>query len=788
MSVSRGGTFVASSITLVAILAAPSFVVAQSERPPPPPGDDPASGTGSARPFETGLGSAPPRARPGERVELSLEDGDLMDLVRMMTSITGYRFLVTGAQRNLRATIASTQPVTAAEAYQAFLVLLHANGYTIMRRGRYHVIVDSDDIERRPLPVYDPAHPPPADERFVTWLHRVRHLSASEATQLLEPLRSAEGTITSYDPTQTLIVVDTGASIRRLRQVLGVIDVPRSDVQLWVEPVHHADAAQLAATLSEIFDAETSARPGGTSQADPRSRARGAAQATPAAEVRAASSTSEDAIPLSAPLRILSDERTNSLILLTNPPTYQRILRLLRVLDRADDEQLLVHVRRLQHGDAEAVASTLTALLGGAGGAPSSGGNPAAAGPTTLGLNGTVRVQAHSDLNAIVVTSSSTDYRAVEALIDDLDTAPRQVFLEMVLMEVTVDDTDALDANLFSGIAQVFGGDVLGLLTSLGTGVDITGPGTSLSLFGPLIQDSRIPNDSGTIPQYGLQIQALATRLRTNVIATPHITALDNREANINIGENIALQNSTPTSNLLLSALAGQDAATSQSAFNQLTSASSGGRRDTGTIVTVTPHINDDGEIRLEIRAESSRSGGRSGTLGAASLLQSIAETELVAHDGETVVIGGLTSNFRDHQRSGIPILSDIPILGALFGNTQERDVKRNLLFFVTPHVIRHPSDMRAIMERRLRERRELLERQMAFDDEWEPPIDWDRTRGLVSEMLNVVGEVEAEVEAAAHMPPPTPEHVGGPSLDEEETVLDEGEDIDEGEPIEDEI
>ena len=132
----------------------------------------------------------------------------------------------------------------------------------------------------------------------------------------------------------------------------------------------------------------------------------------------------------------------------------------------------------------------------------------------------------------------------------------------------------------------------------------------------------------------------------------------------------------------------------------------------------------------------SLRQSSTSGNLGAATLAQSIAETELVARDGETVVIGGLTRESSEQVRTGIPILSEIPILGWLFGSTEDRDVKRNLLFFVTPHVIRDPSDMRAILERRLRERRELLERAMAFDDEWEPPIDYRRTRGLVGEML----------------------------------------------------
>lgn len=112
--------------------------------------------------------------------------------------------------------------------------------------------------------------------------------------------------------------------------------------------------------------------------------------------------------------------------------------------------------------------------------------------------------------------------------------------------------------------------------------------------------------------------------------------------------------------------------------------------------------------------------------------------------------------------RSGVPILSDIPILGALFGRTEERTVRRNLLFFVTPWVIRAPSDLRAIVERRMRERRELIERQMAFSDDWSPPVDYARARGLVSEILTVLEEEET-------LAPPAPapaEHVVRPPID----------------------
>lgn len=705
-----------------------------------------AQASAQARRFDTGV-ERRARVRPSERVEFSLENGDLMDLIRMMTTITGRRFLVTGTPRTISATIASTEPVSAREAYQAFLAILHLNGMTVVRRGRYHVITETDT----PIP------PPvvssgdlPRDERLVTWVHRVRHVPVAEAAQLLDGLKSSEAHLLTYAPTGTLIVIDTGASVRRMRRILREIDVAEGDAHVWVEPVHHAEAAPLAELLSAIFESDTPAPRAPAAARRAGAPARPAAARAPAARARA--------------MRILPEERTNSLILVGAVEDYQRAIALLRTLDREDEQAgSTVEVRRLQHANAEAVAATLTSLLGG------SSGSGAASAPAVEGLGGRVRVEAHTDLNALVVTASASDYRRLERLIDELDVAPQQVFLEMVLMELTIDDQDQVGVNVLSGLAGIFGSDLVGFIGGGGalSAADALS-GLALGLTGPLVHDARLPG--GAAPSFGIALQALATSDQANIISTPYVMALDNREAEINIGQNVPLQGSgVPGINPLLAAAVpgASDAASGAAALSALSNPSSGGRRDTGTIVHVTPHVNEDGEVRLEIQAEDSRAGGSAaGNLGAAILNQSIARTELVARDGQTVVIGGLMRDAMETRRSGIPFLSEIPIIGLLFGSTTTHVVKRNLLFFITPHIIRSPRDMRAIFERRIRERREFLERQMALQDDWEPPVDYSRTRGLVGEILEVLDDAEAEAEAMAVEPAPTRQHVERPPVD----------------------
>ncbi len=704
------------SLALCLVLLVPSVALAQEETEPPPDSAGP-------EPWQSGLeGRRRGRVRAGERVVLSVEDADLNDLVRLMTGITGHHYVVTGTARAIRATITSSEPVTAAEAHRAFVAILHQNGMTIVRRGPHYYIRDSGGAARDPLDVVGPGEDPPIDERFVTWIHRLAHLPIDEATALIEPLRSTEGQLLTHAPTSTIILVDTGANIARLRRILDDLDVPGGDVHMWIEPLHHASAEEAAEQVRTLFLEETPPQ-------RPRAAPSGERQAAPEAAASAAGELR----------RVMAEPRTNQLVLVGTERGYRRVLAFLRVIDRPEGDDASVHVHRLQHGDAEAVAATLQRLLGaGASGQAAAGSAPRRA----------IAIEPHADLNAVVVTASPSEHRRVRQLLEELDAPPRQVFLEMVLMELSVDGGRELGVNVLSGIAGLLDPSLLGFVTGGGVGADAADllTGLALGLTGPMVTDPRLPG--GSAPSFGVLVHALSRSTDANILSTPHVLVLDNREAVINVGENVPLQGSSVPGLPLLPGTSSTDAQAA-SAMTALAGGGSGGRRDTGTIVHVTPHINDDGEFRLEIEAEDSRQGEvASGNLAAVALRQSIAETELVVPDGQTAVIGGLMRDSVETVRTGIPVLSEIPLFGALFGSTERRTVRRNLLFLVTPYIVRGREDLRAIFERRLRERRELLERYQLAEGEWQPPLDYSRTRGLVLEILDRVAEIDAEAEA----------------------------------------
>ncbi|MBX3247118.1 MAG: type II secretion system protein GspD, partial [Myxococcales bacterium] len=228
-----------------------------ARRPVPTPagGDEPsgprAPGTGSLPQFETGVDYEP--VSPRTRVTFNLEDADLPDLVRLISNLTGKRFIVPQKIRSIKATVLAPTKVSVSEAYNAFLSILEVNGLTIVPAGRYLKIAESANIENQPIPLYTGGSPTPNQDRYLTRLHRVENVSAEDLAQLLTRFKSAAGAVTAYAPTNTLIITDTGTQIQRMLRLIESIDVARTGEQIWIEPIFHANATEVAAKLQEIF-------------------------------------------------------------------------------------------------------------------------------------------------------------------------------------------------------------------------------------------------------------------------------------------------------------------------------------------------------------------------------------------------------------------------------------------------------------------------------------------------------------------------------------------------------
>jgi general secretion pathway protein D len=276
--------------------------------------------------------------------------------------------------------------------------------------------------------------------------------------------------------------------------------------------------------------------------------------------------------------------------------------------------------------------------------------------------------------------------------------------------------------------------------------------GLAVGVQGPVIANSQ-QIVGLSLPGFGVAINALAASGDANILSTPHLIATDNVEAEISVGQNVPLQTSTGLGGLgglgNLAGLAGLGGSSGTNAAAGLAGLGALGglgglggavpRQDVGTTVTITPHINDSNEIRLEISQEISSAGAPSqtGSLGVVSIDRTRAKTELMVRDMQTVVIGGLMRDQVTRSDSKVPVLGDIPLIGALFRSSSKQKIKKNMLLFLTPYIVRSPADLRAIYERKMRERQEFIDRYFVFSGpEYEPAMDYSRTRGLVGEMM----------------------------------------------------
>ncbi|MDW8245414.1 MAG: type II secretion system secretin GspD [Sandaracinaceae bacterium] len=757
-------------------------------RPPVPPAPGSPSPDTKVQPFRTGLeGSDTRPTPPGARVSFNLEDADLPDLIRIISKITGKRFILPSKSRSIRATIYSPTDVTAAEAYQAFLSILQLNGLTLEPSGRYYKVIETNNLEQRPLPLYDENDPISPEDRYVTRLHRLEHVSVEEAANLLARFKSPEGGVATYAPTNLLIITDTAANIRRMLRILREIDVPRAAERVWVEPVHHAPVNEIIEIITQVFPPESGGSSGGAKGSPPPRPP----QLSPGAETQTPQKSGGEARIRT----IIGDERTNSLIIVATERAYLQLIGFLRLIDVPVEGEGGVHVHPLRYADAEEVAEVLSNV--GDGGRKGGGGRPRPGGAEGAAISGQVRITAYKPTNSLIITASLQDYAALRRVISRIDVPPRQVFIEAVIMELQVERSTRLGIGYHGGLPEpnidgnqgltVFGFSAqqsLGFPLSTIANPDALA-GLAVGVRGPSLQ---IPGIGVSVPSFGAVLTALATSSDVDVLSTPHLIAMDNAQAEINVGANVPLQTAGFPAFAPLAGLGGLGLGVGQPGTPQpglgavAGLAGLGGlaggffgfgvqRQTVGTTIRITPHINDTGDIRLEIEEEISEAGSPQGQLGVVPIEQRVAKTQVFARDQQTIVIGGLIRDRIQNRETKIPILGDIPVIGELFRTTSRETQKRNLVLFLTPYIIRSPEDLRAIFERRIRERQEFLDRYFVFGaHDYRPAIDHSRTRGIVLEIANKLKEIDEEREFLRQLQNQPPrEHRARPPAQEAE-------------------
>lgn len=710
-------------------------------------------------PQEMATGIEFKKPKKGTRFSFNLVDADLVELIKIIGNITGKSFILGSKVPSMKATIYAPTKINAEEAYQAFLSVLQVNGLTVVPAGRYLKLMPLGDTTARNTSITS-GRVPPGDE-IVTRLHRLKHVRAEDLAELLGRFKSPEGDVTVYAPTNMVIITDYGSSIRRLMKLIQALDVPGTGEQIWIEPINYADATELAERIKELFDVAGGSGKGGS--ATPKSRRNRAGGTQPMGEggpgpgPGGGGGEQEGSIS-----KIMPDERTNSLIIVASEPQYLRILELVKRLDVPIQGEGTMHVHKLQHASAEELAKTLNTLSKGASkGAGKKGGK--GGGEAESLFEGELEISPDKSTNSLVIVSSLRDYMSLKSVIEKLDVMQRQVLVEAVIMLVGVDKELSVGMGLHTGGA-IGSGDKQSLLygqslvnPKLNSLLLVPGTinGLAAGLRGPEIDIPGMPGVS--LPSFGVALQLMQTNSDSNVLSMPHILATDNVEASISVGENVPMQQGYNAGGAFLSQAAQSLGGANNSAAGLLSGLTGGlggmgggysiGRQNVGLDLKITPHVNDDNQVRLEIKLKNSDVKSIDPSLGP-SLIQQEATTTAVVADQQTIVIGGIMTDKDVETITKVPLLGDIPVLGVLFRSKTHKVEKKNLLIFLTPYIIRNSEDIREIFAHKMAERREFIERFTAFEyHRIDPHLDWSRTNGVVTELEKVISQAERDKE-----------------------------------------
>jgi general secretion pathway protein D len=476
---------------------------------------------------------------------------------------------------------------------------------------------------------------PTGGDLLETRVIQVQHTSATELIPLIRPLVPQYGHLAAVGSANALIISDRSANIARIEDLVRQLDRAQTDDHSVVN-LQFGWAVDIAEVLRNTM-------------------ARGEARDTAGAQ-------------------IIADSRTNRLIFTGPEQARQKLASLAKTLDTPSTRSANTRVIRLRHNDAKSLAETLGDI--------SESLAAPADGEAQGGRQQNILIRADESLNALVMLAEPELIGTLESIVRQLDIPRAQVMVEAAIVEVSGDITDALGVQ--------WAVDARGGTGSIG-GVSFGNTGLSVGSVLTAMREDEIPErlpDGAIIGlgtrSFGALITALSANSKSNLLSTPSLLTLDNQEAEILVGQNVPFQTGSYTTD-------------SSGANNPFTTIE---REDIGVTLKVVPHINDGATLRLEIEQEiSSIAPSASLSAQAVDLVtnkRSIKST-ILAEDGQVIVLGGLIQDDVTRTDSKVPLLGDIPLLGALFRSTQESHVKRNLMVFLRPTVIRDRAGLAAL-------------------------------------------------------------------------------------------
>ncbi len=572
----------------------------------------------------------------GDAVTLNFQDADISALVSTVSQITGRNFIVDPRVKG-RVTLISGTALEPGDVYEVFLSVLEVHGFAAVDSGGLTKILPANIIKQHPTRTEFGEIAAPSDEQ-ITQVYTLNHASVQELTPILRPLLPPTSHFAPHVGSNTLVFTDTAANIERVLKIVRTLDKPDTRSDIHVIRIEHANAERLAVVVREV--------------AATMQRERGEGGIAPTISVQV-------------------DSSLNALVVQAQEAQFGIIDALIRELDVKRDRAGNVHVVYLRYAKAEDLVSILNEIA-----------NADAPGAEAAAGRGDVSVQADSDTNSLVIRAGEEDFAELQEVIEKLDLRRSQVFVETIIAEVST--TRAAEIGVqWQGLHSAPSGEF-----SAESGFSPAGEGgLAVGYLNRFVTDLA----GNIVPDLNVVLRLLRSDNNTNILSTPNLLTLDNESAEIVVGQEVPFVTGRFISSASTTGVDNDDQPTT-GVVNPFQTIE---RKNVGLTLKITPQINEGGAIRLEIEQETS-SVSQTTVAGASDLItntRSIDATVLV-DDGQIIVLGGLITDDISDTFEWVPVLGKIPLLGALFRKKSKQAVKRNLMVFLRPRIIRTPADL----------------------------------------------------------------------------------------------
>ena len=621
-------------------------------------------------------------------------NANIQDVLKAISELTGKNFIIDPKLSGKISIIAPT-PITVAEAYRAFLTALSQSGYTIVPSGKFLKVVRSKDAVKDNIETYSGAYFPDSDQ-MITRIFKLKHIKAKNIQASLKNLVGSSQGLIVYEPANSLIVSDFGSRIERLAKIIRELDVPGFKEKMAVIPIQYAKASKMAELIQKIID-------GGQSQSSRFSRF----------SSRFRNRNSRTTVKSSANFSLVTpDERTNSLIVVGNKDGIQQIRQLVKQLDfELEGAAGGIYVYYMKYGDATSVANVLNGVLKSNTKTPSRrrsrltspNANRNLKGATIFGEN--IQILAEKDTNSLIITASHQDYKIISGILDKIDRPRDQVSVKMIIMEMSADSSFqwGIDVYKFSEGTQGLGR--IGIRTS--DFQDLVSHNNDAGAILGFGSGDPVSITVGNITQTVTSVLGLVKLLQTsgagNVLSQPTITALDNKQAIIEVGENVPAGTSTTST-------------TSGTSENIIF-------KDATLKLKIKPFITPNHDkVKLDIEQDLKQLSSREVSASelanrAVPLTTRFLKTTIVVKNKDTAVLGGMMQDRDVENVVKVPLLGDMPLLGWLFKSKSIQKEKTNLLLFITPTILRNAYDSEKVLTQQINDRIDFIKNYMKGED-----------------------------------------------------------------------